>query len=151
MVPKLQQFIEQHIELIEEQKYLELYRIAKREIPFQIGNLTYNLMLANINPLDDVPGVLDSMFAYSPVENVELPKNIEYIAALAFVDCYHLTEITIPSGVLHITSTSFKGCYKLKKVIFEGTKKDFSKLLRTNCFQDTNVTSVICSDGELVL
>ena len=46
MVTALKNFIEENIDLIEQKKWKDLYDLASVHIPFQIGNLTTNLMYA---------------------------------------------------------------------------------------------------------
>ena len=55
--------------------------------------------------------------AYSPVEEVRLPKGLKYIAPDAFY-ASSIKNIEIPSGVKEIMERSFKNCEKLDSIVF---------------------------------
>ena len=156
MVTILKNFIEEYIDLIETKNWRALYSHAQTEIPFQIGNLTTNLMHAGINPLDDLDVVLPEMFAESMIENIELPVQIAVIKRQAFKNCYELREVTLPPALLRIEDESFVNCYELHTIRYPGTIKKlklsfpnwehFSKL-----FDDCATNLIYCTDGEVEL
>ena len=102
-------------------------------------------------------------FAYSTIKEVDFPKNLKTISYSAFTQCYkieklnlpegleqigynafsactHVTEIYLPSTLFHVGGDAFTGCTGLKKVIYNGSKEDFSILASNagNIFSGTN-------------
>ena len=156
MVTALKNFIEEYIDLIETKNWRALYSHAYEEIPFQLGNLTTNLIHAGINPLDDLDVVLQEMFAEGFIDEVVLPIHISVIKRQAFMNCYMLKEITLPPALLRIDDEAFKGCYELHTIKYQGTIKHlkmsfpnwehFSKL-----FDDCATNLIYCTDGEVEL
>lgn len=156
MVTALKNFIEAYIDLIETKNWRALYSHAQTEIPFQIGNLTTNLMYAGINPLDDLDVVLPEMFADSMLKQIELPIQISVIKRQAFKNCYELREITLPASIIRIDDEAFRDCYELRNIKYKGTMKHlkmsfpnwehFSKL-----FDDCATAFIYCTDGDIEL
>ena len=156
MVTALKRFIEEYIDLIETKNWRDLYDLASVHIPFQIGNLTTNLMYAGINPLDDLDVVLPEMFADSMLQKIELPVQISVIKRRAFKNCYELKEITLPPALLRIDDRAFEDCYDLHTIKYSGTIKHlkmsfpnwehFSRL-----FDDCATNLIYCTDGEVEL
>lgn len=150
MVTALKNFIENHIDLIENNDFTNLYIDAKEEIPFQIGNLTTNLMHAGINPLDHLNRVVPEMFSNSMINEIELPDNITKIKSQAFLDCFQLSSISIPVSVTEIHDTAFKGCYKLDQIVYEGTVEQWKDLnVSWATFIDCKAVVITCKDGEV--
>ena len=151
MRKNVKEFIEKHIDLIDEFRFDELYSWAISEIPFQIGNLSYNLMEAGINLLNYVPMVHAEMFSNSIITSIELPKNIVKINRQAFLDCFGLVEIIIPESVIGIDKTAFKGCYELKNIRYTGTMEQLNRLCSIpelqDIFADCDTYAIHCSDG----
>ena len=156
MVTILKNFIEENIDLIEQKNWRDLYDLASVHIPFQIGNLTTNLMKAGIDPLDDLEIVLPEMFADSMIEQIELPTQISVIKRQAFKNCYELKELTLPPALIRVDSEAFANCYELHTIRYPGTIKHlnmsfpnwkhFSKL-----FDDCATALIYCTDGEVEL
>ena len=156
MVKALKNFIEENIDLIEQKNWRDLYDLASIQMPFQIGNLTTNLMYAGINPLDDLEVVLPEMFAESMIQKIELPVQISVIKRQAFRNCYELREVILPPALLRIDEEAFANCYELHTIKYQGTIKHlkmsfpnwehFSKL-----FDDCATNLIYCTDGEVEL
>ena len=68
---------------------------------------------------DDVDVILESVFAYAPINNVVLPDDLREIRSSAFYNCTGLTSITIPSGVRCIDKRAFQDCQNLAWVRLE--------------------------------
>lgn len=154
MVPQLKTFIEEHIDLIEHHRWSGLYSYAKAEIPFQIGNLSYNLIKAGINPLDDLNVIYSEMFCdSSELEEITIPNNITEIKRQAFMNCYVLKSVTIPKSVKVIDDTAFKGCYELETILFEGTAHELIDGIKitTKTFWDAATGTIQCSDYDVIV
>ena len=156
MVTELKKFIKEHVDLIETEDWRALYSSAQTVIPFQIGNLTTNLMKAGINPLDDLDVVLPEMFADSMLKQIELPTQISVIKREAFRSCYELIEITLPASIIRIEDKAFYECFKLETIKYLGTmehlKMSFPDRVHfSNLFYDCPVCSIQCTDGDVDL
>lgn len=156
MVTALKKFIEENIDLIEEKNWRDLYDLASVHIPFQIGNLTTNLMHADINPLDDLTVVLPEMFAESMIQNIELPAQISVIKRQAFKNCYELREITLPPALIRIDEEAFANCYELHTINYQGTIKHLKMSFPnwehlSKLFDDCSTAFIHCTDGDVEL
>ena len=156
MITVLKKFIEKYINLIEQKNWYTLYSHAQTDIPFQIGNLTTNLMKAGINPLDDLDVVLPEMFADSMLKQIELPIQISVIKRQAFKNCYVLKEITLPPSITKIEAEAFRDCYELDTIKYLGTvqhlKMSFPNWEHfSSLFYESPVCSIQCTDGEAEL
>ncbi len=60
----------------------------------------------------------DLAFAYTALESIILPQNLETIGSGAFAYTY-LTKITIPEQVEYVGGSAFHGCNELAEVYFE--------------------------------
>ena len=154
MVTALKNFIEENIDLIEQKNWRDLYDLASVHIPFQIGNLTTNLMHAGINPLDDLDVVLPEMFADSMLEQIELPVQIAVIKRQAFKNCYELREVTLPPALLRIDNEAFANCYELHTIRYSGTIKHLKMSFPnwehfSNLFYDCPTSFIHCTDGDV--
>ena len=156
MVTLLKNFIEEYIDLIETKNWLALYGHAYDEVPFQVGNLTTNLMHAGINPLDDLDVVLPEMFSNSMLQKIELPVQISVIKRQAFKNCYELKEITLPPALIRIDDEAFANCYELHTIRYPGTikhlKMSFPNWEHFSKVFDHCATALIhCIDGDVEL
>ena len=149
MQENLKQFIERNIELIENSNYEKLYEKARHQIPFQIGNLTYNLVLAGIDVLKHTDIIYTDMFSNSMIDKIDIPENIKYIRATAFQDCFNLTEVTLPKSLKYLDEFAFQGCYELNTVNYRGTVEEWyeSNFNTQSIFIDADTASINCSDG----
>lgn len=156
MVTALKNFIEEYIDLIETKNWRALYSHAQTDIPFQIGNLTTNLMHAGINPLDDLDVILPEMFADSMIQQIELPVQISVIKRQAFKNCYELREITLPASIIRIDDEAFRDCYELHTIKYQGTMKHLKKSFPnwehfSKLFDDCATNFIHCTDGDVEL
>ena len=142
-------FIERNILLIEEHKFEELYKRALQELPFQIGNLTTNLMDAGINPLDYSNKIYSWMFSNSMIKQLDIPDHITEIESSAFRDCFWLTKIHIPLSMITINEYAFSGCYDIEEITYEGTITEWRYIDKNGSIFDGCYTNVVhCSDGD---
>ena len=156
MITILRKFIEEYIDLIEQKDWRKLYNHAQEEIPFQIGNLTTNLMKAGINPLDDLDVVLPEMFCGSMIQEIELPVHISVIKRQAFMNCYDLRKITLPPALIRIDDESFRNCYELDTIKYQGTRKHLKMSFPnwehfSELFDDCATILIHCIDGDVEL
>lgn len=145
-------FINKYPELFEAEDFRKIYQLALTEIPFQVGNLTYNMIQAGINPFVGLEFIMPEMFSNSRVETLVIPDNIKEIKRCAFLDCFELKEITLPSNLRRIHDTSFKGCYELASIKFNGTKEQWHNVhVPPGTFFDCSTGMIDCTDGEVLI
>ena len=130
MKPKVKRFIEENIDLIEENDFKTIFLRTVRLHPQQVGELCKVLEAAEVYPLnylDYVPayymcGTDIEIFAPKPgiiyisqgafrycdnLISVDLPESLKYIHAHAFEDCPNIKELNLPSSLKSIDETAF--------------------------------------------
>lgn len=158
------QYIEQNIDLIEDNRWEELFENA----PDGIGGVLYEAKIDFMNNMIKIP---DWLFYNSKIEDIIIPDTVTKIGDYAFSLCSDLTSITIPDSVTCIGNYAFSGCSSLesiklpdsvdrisegafydckmlKSVNFNGTIAQWREIMRSqDAFIATSVRKVICSDG----
>ena len=95
---------------------------------------------------------LRSFMQDEEITSLVIPDTVTSIGENSFWDCDGLTTLTIGSGVTAIEHYAFYGCTYLSEVIFNGTMEQWNAIeVGVYVFDDTLVTKIICSDGEVVL
>ena len=142
MNEKLKDFIEDNIDLIEENKWKEVYKKAATDLGFSTGEFTEAMLAADIHPeehLKELPELFlsgsrntskfvipDSVtsighgafYGCSSLTSVTIPDGVISMGVWAFCNCNSLTSITIPNGVTSIGASAFYGCSSLTSVTF---------------------------------
>ena len=76
--------------------------------------------------------------------------NANRIGTNAFRSCTNLTEIILGNNVKNIDGYVFEGCSNITSFKYEGTKVEWNSINKTSSWNtDSNITKVICSDGEV--
>lgn len=152
MRENVKQFIERHIELIEQYKFPAMYGQAEQQIPFQIGNLTVALIQAGINPLNYMSETAYMMFSNAVIEEAFIPDNIKLLNAKTFESCYFLKKISLPEKLERIHMSAFQSCYELEHIEYRGTTDQWRNVnAHYAVFADCNTQTVHCSDGDVVV
>lgn len=113
--------------------------------------LTAVLLLSGINILDYVLEVPKRCFYGTDVFKVNLPNNISVISAEAFRNCTELLTVHMPKSIKSISSGAFTGCYDLYEITYEGTMKEWEKILKGDFWHSGRSLYIKCSDGEIKL
>ena len=108
MTDKQKQFIENNIDLIEQESWEEFFRAC----PPGTG---YFLHESGINFLQDVNYIKEGMFATSDIENLVIPENIDLVFANSFSNCPKLKhiELSVPVKIYD----SFKNCPSFDTIV----------------------------------
>ena len=115
----LKQFLEKNIELIEENKFDELYKKAENELYFSqsIGTLTRTLLAADINPLEHLTEIpYCYLYGDSNITQFVIPDKIEFVFSEAFAECSQLHDVIFGKNVSVIYYGAFEGCTELTNV-----------------------------------
>ena len=146
---KLQKFIEQNIDLIENNDFDTLYSECAIETGF-VERLTQVLLDANIDPLPHMNHVVPLMYQGCDIEYIIVPDNIGYLPSRrAFSDCARLHYVSLPATLKSFGYETFYHSPKLKQIEFRGTLKQFynSNTRIEEWAKGSNISKVICSDG----
>lgn len=168
-------FIEQYINLITENKFEDLYRIALKD-HVAIEDLTNSLLQADINPLDhmtyipqeffykstksidgfiiphNIVDIRERAFYETDLTEITIPEGVQSIYTFAFARCKNLVFVTIPHSIDFIDRASFINCESLAEVRYNGTIEEWNKIDRHDKWLSIShllTAKLICEDGEL--
>ena len=168
MNAKLQEFIEQNIDLIENNDFDVLYdKINSYKFTTMFSEA---IIKAGINPLNYMSYVPKRYLYESLIEEIDIPSNIERISKYAFARCYGLSDVVLPEGLkfidegafmncclmesITLPSTlevidygAFQGCNKLAILYFRGTTDQWLNVDEKDDSLRTAATKIVCSDG----
>lgn len=119
LTKNLKEFLEKSIELIEENKFNELYEKAENNLYFSqgIGTLTRTLLAANIDPIEHLTEIpYCYLYGDSNITTFVIPDNIEFVNSEAFANCSQLHDVIFGKGVSIIYYGAFEGCTELSNV-----------------------------------
>lgn len=98
--------------------------------------------LTEIHFGESVTTIISRMFqSCTSLEHIDIPSNIKYIGAYAFLDCTKLNDIIFQEGLLSIGNNAFKNCKSIKKVTIPCTITDINSEAFLNCTSITQVFS----------
>lgn len=168
-------FIEQYINLITENKFEDLYRIALRE-HVVIEDLTNSLLKADIYPLEhmsyipqeffykstksidgfiipnNIVDIRERAFYETDLTEITIPEGVQSIYTFAFARCKNLLFVTIPHSIEFIDRAVFINCESLAEVRYNGTIEEWNKIDRHDKWLSISgllTAKLICKDGEL--
>lgn len=119
LTDQLKKFLENNIELIETNRFDELYKKAENDLYFSqgIGTLTRALMKAGIDP---VPHITEIPYCFlygdSELTRFDIPNKIQFISMEAFANCTALEQVTFGTNVSVVYYGAFEGCSNLREV-----------------------------------
>lgn len=128
--PRIKDFIEHHIHLIENNQFTELYREAEKYLTnSEIHLLTECLIHPDVNlqvlsNMNRVPKYY--LATNTAITAVEIPDSIQLIAARAFDRCLNLQEIILPESVEYVDGWAFSICPSLTKLVVKNPDTSFS-------------------------
>lgn len=117
-IKQAQTLIEENIELIDHNKFMEFYDRIVEQVPelTLIGEVTTLLYSASIDPLEFINEIPAGFFAgQEDIVSFEIPRHIKKIEMYAFQDT-SIEEINIPEGIIKIGNGAFSWNPQLKKI-----------------------------------
>lgn len=112
----IQQFIEENIDLIDDNKFNDVYNNIKS---YKFKRLFTEAMLeAGIKPLNYMESVPPCYLYESTTQHIDIPVGIVVIDTHSFASCRHIKEVTIPEGVIKIGEGAFTIVLLLKFYTF---------------------------------
>lgn len=138
LTENLKKFLENNIELIEENKFDELYEKAEHDLYFSqsIGALTRTLLVADVNPLEHLTEIpYCYLYGDSNITTFVIPDKIEFVNSGAFANCSQLYDVIFGTDVSVIYYGAFEGCTELTNV----TLNDGLLEIGQYAFRNTNI------------
>lgn len=117
MTYSVKRFIEKNIDLIEENKWDELYEKSKNSLKEKTGQFTEFILEAGIHPEYFMSKIPPCFLDGSKIKSFIIPENITEIGGLGFANCGKLVDITIPNNVTTIGKYAFYSCSNLANVV----------------------------------
>ena len=148
--PRIKDFIEYYIHLIENNQFTELYREANKYLSdSEIHLLTECLIHPDVNlqvlsAMNRVPKYY--LATNTEITAIEIPDSIQLIAARAFDKCLNLQEVILPESVEVVDAYAFAHCYSLEKLVVNNPDCTFTALSTAFC----NHVEIYCKPGSKV-
>lgn len=148
-LPTLEQLEYQwHIKFVDKEIYITGYKGSQTDVIIPVGVIEGNLITgidfchghnfspienltiqANINFLGDY-----AFYKCKTLHKVSFPDNsIDFISDNCFFECYSLKEIDLPNGITTICRNAFYDCFNLTKVNFPFTLNTIMKSAFRSC------------------
>lgn len=137
MIGMHQKYIEQNIELIENDEWEEFFQHG----PNGLGEVLLQAGIDFMLPLKRVPS---RSFAKSNVTYVNIPEGVEIIDHIAFNEAVNLKSITIPNSIVKIGNDAFSHCRSLEHIELPNSVTEVGQRAFAYCH---SLTSVVLSDG----
>lgn len=173
MTAELKEFIENSIELIEENNFVEIYDDLAYDISpgstdqeQMIGEFTKTMLEADIDPLIHLPyipvaylfgqnisyfgipyhveSIGNSAFQESDLEAIVIPSNVQVIGIKAFCSCESLVSVTIKDGCTIIGDYAFMYCDDLREIFIPASVTTIMEHAFYNCDKLT----IFCKKGS---
>ena len=132
MDDKVKKFIEENIELIESNRWDELYKKSD-DLKADVGNFTKAMLDADIHPENYLSDLPIHFLRGSNISEFEIPNNIKSIGKYAFTCCYNLTSVTIGNNITSIGECSFEHCYSLTSIEIPDNVREISWHTFSDC------------------
>lgn len=146
----LKEFIQAHINLIDNNEFEKLYdAVTNSSYTYDMKDLSLVFLQAEINPLDYMTYVPENFLAGSDIESFEIPEGVKIIRDFAFADCT-LQNITIPSSVTNIGSEVLGNSLELTDINYNGTEAQWNSIKKDPYWSDGTSSFIVhCSDGDI--
>ena len=133
MTKNVKKFIEDNIELIEQNNFSLLFSKAFDLTVQQIGELSKVLEDAEIYPLNYLSYVPSYYMLGTDIEIFAPKPGITYIGRGAFMYCDNLISVDLPEGVEYIHAHAFEDCPNIKELNLPSSLKE----IEGTAFQDS--------------
>ncbi len=145
---EIKQFIEEHIDLIDENyNYHELYSLFRNVLPTRCwGALTMVFDEAGIDILPYCGAITPRFFAFNCNYSIDnIPSNIRVISERSFEKNTGLTNLTLPIGLGQIQNYAFMECKNLTQIDIPNTLEQLGDAV----FEKTGIINIDLSNTKL--
>lgn len=122
--------IPEGVKKIVNKKTLTGYGYNDLSFPMQIGEM-YTIIIP-----DSVSEIGEGAFAYTRIEEIEIPGNVKKISFLAFQHCHRLKKVIIHEGVEEIGDRAFSECGELESVSIPFSIKKIGAGAFASCYEE---------------
>lgn len=150
--------IPNNVKFIEGSAFSGCQDLKSIDIPnsvMRIGNYAFHKCnsLSSVNIGSGVVKISDHAFYdCNSLTNIIIPDNVEEIHSQAFNYCTSLTNITLGKGIKSIGYDIFGSCRSLKDINYNGTKKQWYKILKDyNWNLSSEIEVIHYTDGDIRL
>ena len=139
---RVKKFIEENINLIENNRWEEIYNKAGKNLQSnEIGEFTQIMLEAYIDPLNYLDYVPMCYLRNSDISGgFNRPRGIKAIGNHAFYYCRSLTSVTIPNSVMSIGDYAFAQCDSLTNITIPDSVTNIGVWTFCGCRSLTSVT-----------
>ncbi len=119
MYPVTKQLIEEYIDLIDQNRFGDLYDILASEnnhVWSCIGDFTQSLLHVGINPLQHLSYVPEFYLSRTDITTFTVPRHINRLLDSAFDSCEQLKSVLLPNGLQIISEFAFDSCFSLETI-----------------------------------
>ncbi len=133
MTQQQKQYIEQNIDLIENNRWEEFFEPA----PVGLGSVLYEAGIDFMTKMRKIP---DWVFFGSNIEDMAIPDGVTTVGYAAFAGCKNLTSIIIPESVTSIGYEAFSHCTSLTSINIPESVTSISSLAFFYCTSLKSIT-----------
>ncbi len=154
--PPVKEFIEEYIDLIDNNRFEELYSIlTDPSLLIATRDVTDALLEVGIDPLDymtfipeafargsrrsmsnykiptktsTIDKIYDYAFSGTDIEEFIIPEGVQLINNRVFLNCSYLTKIYLPSTLRMMGTCIFSGCGSLYNIYYNGTMEQWKSI-----------------------
>lgn len=153
MTEKTQKFIEDYLDLIDQNRWDEIQPKAYVILGDLYHEFNAVMLNAGINPMIDLSMIPWTSMQYCPVEEydipssvkiiggrafeyagfpeITIPEGVEIINFRAFAECPRLHTVYLPSTIKKLDSAIFMHCLKLEKIVYNGSSREFENIQKS--------------------
>ena len=115
--------------------------------------MSYSCSDCKIEEFENIEGIetIDYRAFWSSTGLNKVKINTKTVASQTFAACGNLESVELGSNVEAINSNAFYGCSKLKSVQYNGTKEQWNAISKNGWNNNSSITKIICTDGEIQL
>lgn len=157
MNTEIKEFIEEHIDLIEDGRFEELYKLQSKwytvELARLVGIFTETLLSADIDPAKYMKKIPPFYLTGTKIVSYAIPQSITSIDWAALINCNELTSVTIPNSVTYIGDSAFGKCEELTRINFKGTISQWNKIKLDPMWKadSLQLKEIKCTGGTIIL
>ena len=137
MTDYLKQYIKEHLDLVDEEMYDELYSNCDK---YDRADLTEFLLSCDIKPDEYMTRLPDYYLAGSDIHSYHISPTINVIESLAFGSCIDLEIIYIPDSVTSIGDYAFNNCSSLTSITIGDSVTSIGERAFYECSPLTSIT-----------